>query len=105
MKKHSNLLSGIVINHPEQVFASNIAYVESDEGIHYLSLVTDASSRKIMGHEVRREMKASDTVKAMKRAIRERQTQRPLIHHSDRDSQYCPSLYQRELERHNIKPP
>jgi len=104
MKKHPNLLSGMVINRPEQVFASDITYVESDEGVHYLSLVTDASSRKIMGHEVSREMKASDTVKAMKQAIRERQTQLPLIHHSDRGSQYCSSLYQHELERHNIQP-
>jgi len=104
MKKHPNLLSETVVNRPEQVFVSDITYVESDEGVHYLSLVTDASSRKIMGHEISREMKASDTVKAIKRAIGQRQTQLPLIHHSDRGSQYCSSLYQQELKRHNIKP-
>ena len=61
MKKHPNLLQDLEIKRPEQVFVSDITYVESDEGIHYLSLVTDASSRKIMGHELSHEMKASDT--------------------------------------------
>jgi len=69
MKKHPNLLASTKVERPEQVFVSDITYLESDEGVHYLSLVTDASSRKIMGHEVSREMKASDTVKAIEQAI------------------------------------
>jgi len=104
MKKHPNLLSEMEVTRPEQVFVSDITYVESDEGVHYLSLVTDASSRKIMGHEVSREMKASDTVKALQRAASQRVTSKALIHHSDRGSQYCSGLYQDELKRHNIQP-
>lgn len=50
MRKHPNLLAGHKPSRPEQVFVSDITYVESDEGVHYLSLVTDAFSRKIMGH-------------------------------------------------------
>src|SRR5690606_17163349 len=65
MRKHPNLLKDIVADHPEKVFVSDITYLESDEGVHYLSLVTDAYTRKIMGYEVSREMKASDVVKAL----------------------------------------
>ena len=72
--------------------------------MHYLSLVTDAYSRKIMGHELSHEMKASDTVKALKQAAGKRSTRKPLIHHSDRGSQYCSALYQKELSQHNIQP-
>ena len=43
MKKYPNLLKERVITEPEQVFASDITYVESEEGVHYLSLVTDLS--------------------------------------------------------------
>ena len=104
MKKHPNLFSGMSMKRPEQAFVSDITYVESDEGVHYLSLVTDASSRKIMGHELSHEMKASDTVKALQRAVANRITTAPLIHHSDRGSQYCSGLYQEELSKHSIKP-
>ena len=66
MRKHPNLLQGVTVDRPEQVFVSDITYVESDEGVHYVSLVTDACTRKIMGYEVSREMKACDVVKALK---------------------------------------
>ena len=104
MKKHPNLLKERVITEPEQAFVSDITYVESEEGVHYLSLVTDAGSRKIMGHELSREMKASDVVKALKRAVKQRCGDRPLIHHSDRGLQYCSQIYQAELSRHGIRP-
>lgn len=104
MKKHPNLLAGLEVKRPEQVFVSDITYVESDEGVHYLSLVTDACSRKIMGHELSHEMKASDTVKALEKAVTNRQSKRPLLHHSDRGSQYCSALYQDALNRNKIVP-
>jgi len=104
LRKHPNLLPDMTIERPEQVFVSDITYVESDEGVHYLSLVTDACTRKIMGHEVSREMKAGDVVKALKRAISARHNTQPLIHHSDRGVQYCSSEYQQVLAAHNIQP-
>jgi len=104
MRKHPNLLQDVCADRPEKVFVSDITYVESDEGVHYLSLVTDACTRKIMGYEVSREMKAGDIVKALKMAIGARQTSHPLIHHSDRGLQYCSSEYQRVLSTNDIRP-
>lgn len=104
MKKHPNLLADTVVDRPEKVFVSDITYVESDEGVHYLSLVTDACSRKIMGYELSHEMKAHDVVKALKRAVSNRLTNKPLIHHSDRGSQYCSELYQKSLQHYGIDP-
>ena len=104
MRKYPNLLEGRAVTRPEQVFVSDITYVESAEGVHYLSLVTDAGSRKIMGHELSREMKAGDVVKALQRAVRQRCGNAPLIHHSDRGLQYCSQIYQAELSKHGIKP-
>jgi putative transposase len=104
MRKHPNLLKGQRVQQAEQAFVSDITYVETDEGVHYLSLVTDAYSRKIMGYEVSHDMRAESVVKALRQAARQRQTNRSLIHHSDRGLQYCSELYQHELRRHNIMP-
>lgn len=104
MRKHPNLVKDMVADHPETVFVSDITYLESDEGVHYLSLVTDACSRKIMGYEISRDMKAGDVVKALKMALAARQTRIPLIHHSDRGVQYCSGEYQQILVSHGISP-
>lgn len=104
MKKHPNLIESEQINRVEQAFVSDITYVETDEGVHYLSLVTDAHSRKIMGYEVSSDMRAESVVKALRRAANQRKTHRPLIHHSDRGLQYCSAVYQKELKCHGITP-
>jgi len=104
MRKHPNLLIERKAVRPEEIFVSDITYVESDQGIHYLSLVTDAFSRKIMGHVLSHEMKASDVVGALKQAVRNRLTTHPLIHHSDRGLQYCSGCYQSVLRKHRITP-
>ena len=60
---------------------SDITYVKSQQGVHYLSLVTDAYSRKIMGYELSDEMKATDVVKALEMTIKQRVYKRDAIHH------------------------
>lgn len=97
LKKHPNLLKEQVINRPEQVFVSDITYVKSRENTHYLSLVTDAYSRKIMGYHLSDDLSANSVVKALKMAKKNRITSDKLIHHSDRGLQYCSELYQKEL--------
>lgn len=104
MHKHPNHFKDLKIKYAEQAFVSDITYLETDEGVHYLSLVTDAYSRKIMGYELSDNMRAESVVKALRQAAKQRQTQRPLIHHSDRGLQYCSSIYQKELKRNNIEP-
>lgn len=104
MKKHSNLYAGCKLYRPEQAFVSDITYVETDEGVHYLSLVTDAFSRKIVGYHLSHEMKADDVIPALKQAISQRAGRQPLMHHSDRGLQYCAYSYQSLLEKHQIQP-
>ncbi len=102
--KHPNRMSQIKLTRPNQAYVSDITYIESEEGVHYLSLVTDAYSRKIVGHYLSRDMKTENVVKAIKRAKRHRSGNEPLIHHSDRGSQYCSDEYQAELLKQGILP-
>ncbi len=104
LRKYPNLLKDREVNRPEQVFVSDITYIKSRERTHYLSLVTDAFSRKIMGHELSDDMSAENVVKALKMAVKYRDNSQPLIHHSDRGLQYCSSIYQQELRKNAITP-
>jgi len=88
----------------EEYFVSDITYIKSRERTHYLSLVTDAYSRKIMGYRLSNDMSAEQVVKAMKMAIKNRRTKLPLVHHSDRGLQYCSAVYQNILRKHFIRP-
>lgn len=103
MRKHPNLLKDTKPpNKPEQVFVADITYVTSKQGTHYLSLVTDAYSRKIIGYHLSDDMPATQVVKALQMAVKNRQYQHPCIHHSDRGLQYCANEYQQALNKANI---
>lgn len=104
LRKYPNLMKEMEVVGPEQAFVSDITYVKSRERTHYLSLVTDAYSRKIMGHHLSDDMSSEHVVKALKLAVKNRKTNQKLIHHSDRGLQYCSSLYQQELSKNNINP-
>ena len=102
-RKHENLILSVSIKRPEQVWVSDITYIGKRDNPCYLSLVTDAYSKKIMGYYVADNLNAESSVMALKMAIKQRQYQElPLIHHSDRGLQYCADLYQKVLTKHKI---
>lgn len=104
LHKHPDLLKYITINRPEQVFVSDITYIKSRQKTHYLSLITDAYSRKIVGFHLSDDLGAGSVSKALKMAVRNRIYKNPLIHHSDRGLQYCSELYQKILTKNKIRP-
>lgn len=104
LRKHPNLLKQIQVSRPEEVFVSDITYLKNSERTYYLSLVTDAYSRKIMGYHLGEDMSAENVVQALQMAVKERVNRKPLIHHSDRGLQYASAIYQRELHRNKITP-
>jgi len=92
------------IKRPEQVWVSDITYIKTRNGYMYLTLITDAYSKKIMGYKLAENMKTVNNVEALKMALRNRQyPKRKLIHHSDRGFQYCADLYTSMLEKNKIK--
>lgn len=104
-RKHKNLIEGLDINKPEQVWVSDITYVGNRTNPLYLSLVTDAYSKKIMGYDLSDNLAVEGSLRALNKALRERKYRtRPLIHHSDRGLQYCSNEYQALLERNRITP-
>lgn len=104
LHKYPNLLKNIQIHSSEQVYVSDITYIKSKETTHYLSLVTDAYSRKIVGYHLSDDLNAESVVLALKMAVKGRNKKMPLIHHSDRGLQYCSSIYQNILIKNKITP-
>lgn len=104
LRKHPNLYSEHQLTAPEECFVSDITYVKSKDRTHYLSLVTDAYSRKIMGYHLSNDMSTENVVKALRMAAKHKTTNRKTIHHSDRGLQYCSALYQNELAKHQMTP-
>ena len=82
---------------------SDITYIGKTDKPCYLSLVTDAYSKKIMGYYVADNLNAESSVIALQMAIKQRQYPAlVLIHHSDRGLQYCAEQYQGVLKKHKI---
>lgn len=103
-RKHKNLILEMSICRPEQVWVSDITYIGKREKPCYLSLVTDAYSKKIMGYYVADNMNTESSVMALKMAVKNRKHEKvSLIHHSDRGVQYCADDYQKILLKSNIQ--
>lgn len=104
LRKYPNLIKGIEIIQPEQLWVADITYIDSLDGFNYLHLVTDAYSKQIMGFELCDNMESVSTIKALEMALINRKyPDRALIHHSDRGLQYCSKRYTDKLLNSNIK--
>lgn len=106
--KHPNLVKlgvkQVIPQKPEQLWVADITYLPIETGEAYLSLITDAWSRKIVGYHVDDNLGAEAVSQAYLKALKTRQTpQSSLIHHSDRGIQYCSKKYQELHQEHNIR--
>ena len=87
----------------DQVYASDITYVWTQEGWLYLAVVIDLCSRKVVGWSMSSRMTTQLVCDALTMAIWQRQPEAGLIHHSDRGSQYASHAFRQLLEDHQFK--
>jgi putative transposase len=85
----SNLLTGRILQAPNEAWVSDLTYIRTDEGFLYASLITDAFSRKIVGYYIGDTLEAEGCLKALDLALSELPADKHPIHHSDRGTQYC----------------
>lgn len=101
---HPNLLkSGYKATKPEQLWVADITYLPTQRGGSYLSLITDAYSRKIVGFHVADNMRTASVKQAFTQALKQRRGAEALIHHSDRGSQYCSDEYQQLHRQYGVR--
>lgn len=100
---YNNLIKGIKIERPNQVYVADITYLRTSEGYSYLSLITDKYSRKIVGYNLSRSLALEGSLKALRMATKLIEAKSDIVHHSDRGIQYCSNVYTNKLKRYGIK--
>lgn len=106
-KKYENLIRDYHPDSPCRLWVSDITYLPVGKSFCYLSLITDAYSRKIVGWELADTLKYIHTEKALrgalKEAIRGGFQIEGMIHHSDRGVQYAYPDYTSLLKSYKCK--
>ncbi len=102
-KKYPNIIRDFIPIGPNQLWVSDITYIQLPNSFAYLSLITDAYSRKIVGFYLSKDLSAKGPLKALKMALKANPTIKGLVHHSDRGVQYCCDAYVKILNHNKIK--
>jgi transposase InsO family protein len=94
-RKYPNLVKDLPLVRSEQVWVCDITYITLQKSFCYLSLITDAYSKKIVGYNLEATLETEGCVKALVMALstRTKSANYGLIHHSDRGIQYCSTAY------------
>lgn len=103
-RKYRNLIRDFIPSGPNQLWVSDITYLKTQQGFVYISFITDAYSRKIVGYDLSDNLESINALQALQSAIQA--TTEPLnglIHHSDRGIQYCCHDYVNLLQHHQIQ--
>lgn len=104
MKKYTNRIKQLTVTESEQLWVSDITYIQIKDEFNFLSLITDVYSKQIMGHCLYPSLEAQGPLTALKIALAKRQKRHNrLIHHSDRGTQYCSGAYVELLQENNIE--
>jgi putative transposase len=97
--RYPNLIKGLEITSPNQVWASDITYIRLGHGFVYLAVVMDLFTRAIRGWCLSPTLDQELSLTALRRALK---TGTPEIHHSDQGVQYAAYAYTDLLKAHEI---
>ena len=87
-----------------QIWVGDITYVPLTDGTFcYMAILMDLFSRRIVGWHLDTNMTEQLVLKALRSAIKERQPDVGLIHHTDRGGQYAGNEYRSLLRRADVK--
>lgn len=96
---YPNLIKGMEVNKPSMIWQSDITYIYTGDKFHYAVFIIDVYTKKIVGYQVSNHMRATANSKALEMALKDNKP--PMIHHSDRGSQYTYKEYIKTLKDNN----
>ena len=97
--RFANLVEGLAVESPEQVWVADITDVRLPSDFVDLAVVMDVFPRVSRGWELSRSLDGALTLSALRRALR---IARPRIHHSDQGVQYAAADYVEQLRRRGV---
>lgn len=109
--KYSHKENGNCFNHlnqqfnpsfPNSVWASDFTYIKVNGSFHYLCVVMDLFSRKIISWSISNLHNVDLTMKAFEKAYSDRGEPEYVLFHSDRGSEYTAYTFRQALEKRNV---
>lgn len=100
---HPNLIKGLEVSGPNQVWATDFTYIRLVNEFIYLNAIIDVYTRKIVGWSISRDLSHKFCMDAMKVAIQNYNPPAGVIHHSDRGVQYTCVDYIEFLNHHKFQ--
>ena len=97
--RYPNLVEGLAVERPEQVWVADITYVRVRAEFIYLAVLMDVFTRRVRGWGLSRSLDAALTLGALERALR---LGVPQVHHSDQGVQYAAAAYVRRLTSRGV---
>ena len=88
---------------PNQKWVTDLTSMWCDEGWLYLSVLMDRFSNRVVGYAMADHMRVELPLEALKKAVAVRRIDGPLVHHSDRGSQYTSAPYQLALNKFGMQ--
>jgi len=98
---YPNLIKGLRVSSPAVVWQSDITYIPVGERFYYVVFIVDIYTKRIVGYKVSSSMRATANYEALAMALKV--SPAPLIHHSDRGSQYASLEYTTRLRNSGAK--
>jgi transposase InsO family protein len=98
-KRYPNLVKGLVVERPEQVWVGDITYIRLKDEFVYLAVLMDVFTRSIRGWHLDRTMEKQLTITALEKGLKQ---YIPEIHHSDQGVQYAANAYVQMLEENKV---
>lgn len=87
----------------DQIWVADATYLPTSEGVLYLAVVMDSASRRILGWALSVQQTADLMCDALRAALQQRPDRTsPVIHHSDRGSQYTSTEFRELCEAEGV---
>ena len=99
---YRNHYRDLEVTEAHEAWLSDLTYIRTKEGFLYLSQISDASTRKIIGYEASDRLEAEGCLVSLEQALRQLPEGRRPLHHSDRGIQYCCSDYIGKLQHRGL---
>lgn len=100
-EKQGYMLKDIEIKKIDQVWTSDITYIQIEQRNYYLCVVMDWDSRYVLGWSLGRNMDVGLCLKALEMALGS--GRRPIIFNTDQGSQYTSEDWQRAMQSEGIQ--
>lgn len=98
--RYPNLVAGLVIDHPDQVWCADITYIQLRRQTAYLAILLDVFTRSLRGWHLGPHLDTQLALAALEQAYA---LHVPAIHHSDQGIQYAATGYVQCLQARHVQ--